>query len=217
MKKWLSGGSVLLCALAVACQGKVGASAGASTGGDVHAEGSGEVKTDGDAKPEAKPDAKPEAAPTTTAEAPPPPPDGTCAFRCYVAEGPTKVQLSPEEERRFRDAFATTMDQFRQCSAAHYGKWRRKSSPVLNLRFNFQGELADEGHDLTGYGNDSQHNCYATVPHTMPKVAGPPASTVRCSETCETPKTKTDKTPKGAKPPKAAPPAAPAPAPAAKP
>lgn len=213
MRTWLLGGACLLV-LATACQAKVGASAGASTGGDAHAEASGDVKSDGASKPEAKPDSPPPAATTTAAETPAPRPDGACAFHCYVAQGHDKVNIAAEDENRFREAFGATMDQFRQCSYAS-GRWRRKSSPVLNLRFNFQGELADEGHDLTGYGNDPQYNCFATVPHTLPKVAGPPATTVRCAETCETPKTqKAQANPRGNRGPKAPPPPAPAPAPA---
>jgi hypothetical protein len=114
------------------------------------------------------------------------------------------------------------MAQFRQCSAMH--NWRRRrGSPVLNLRFNFQGELADEGHDLSGYFGDSQYNCYASVPHTTPKISGPPASTVRCWEQCEQPKPQNAKPTPGRRgqpkpgPAPAPPPASASPPPAAKP
>ena len=85
--------------------------------------------------------------------------------------------------------------------------FHRRGSPTLNLRFNMKGELVDEGHDLTLYQEDPQHACYESVPMSTPKLSGPPASAVRCAETCVT--KKPEKGPKAPKNPRRGPPAPP--------
>ncbi len=111
---------------------------------------------------------------------------GVCPFHCYVAQGASRVAMAPEDEARIGQAFAETMGQFRSCGDGR--RYRRRSSPTVNLRFNAQGELAESGYDLESYVRDPDIGCYATVPRNLPTVGGPPSSTVRCAEVCERPK-----------------------------
>lgn len=111
---------------------------------------------------------------------------GVCPFHCYVAQGASRVAMAPEDEARIGQAFAETMGQFRSCGDGR--RYRHRSSPTVNLRFNAQGELAESGYDLESYVRDPDISCYATVPRNVPAVGGPPSSTVRCAEVCERPK-----------------------------
>jgi len=185
------------CAPRVAVRGSASANEmGAS--GYVENESKTETKTEtaaSDTKTETKAETKGDETPAPAAEAPAastPLPEG-CAFKCYVAAGYQKQPLPEADEARFRGVFGGTMDQLRACAGPR--GYRRKSSPTLNLRFNFQGELVDEGHDFTGYTNDANYGCYDRVPRSLPKTQGPAASTVRCSEICETKKKPAAKAP----------------------
>jgi hypothetical protein len=208
----LLGSAALLCAACAAS-----ASAKVNTGGDANAnaEASGETSgtaTPGPSAPQAPPPPTQTNATAFSAGPQSPGTYGVCPFRCYVAEGAKRVAMAPEDEARLGQAFAEPMGQFRACGEGRRYRHRR-SSPIVNLRFNAQGELAEEGYDLEAYVGDPEINCYATVPRTMPTVAGPPSSTVRCAEICERPKPppkapKAPKEPKGARAPKKAEPAA---------
>jgi hypothetical protein len=150
------------------------------------AETSVEAKTETQTETKSETKSEEPAAPVAEAPAPATPLPEGCAFKCYIAEGYQKQPLPEADEARFRGVFGATMDQLRACAGP--SGYRRKSSPTLNLRFNFQGELVDEGHDFTGYTNDPNYSCYDRVPRSLPKAQGPAASTVRCAEICETPK-----------------------------
>lgn len=179
-------GACLLCGACAA-----GASAKVSTGGeasgDVQADTTGDTSGGGATNNTSSPPA-PQAGnatafssgPSTSASY------GVCPFHCYLAQGASRVAMAPEDEARIGQAFAETMGQFRSCGDGR--RYRRRSSPTVNLRFNAQGELAESGYDLESYVRDPDIGCYATVPRNLPTVGGPPSSTVRCAEVCERPK-----------------------------
>ncbi len=199
--------AVALAPVLQGCAVKASASAKANTGGDLDAEGS--VGSGGAST--APPRTAPPPPPAETSAPATPAPAG-CAFRCYIADGPHRLPLLADDETRITQTFAPTIEAFRVCTGGR--GFHRKGSPTVNLRFNFQGELADEGHDLTDYYDDPAHACYEAVPKLIPKLAGPPASAVRCTESCVTKKSeKAAKAPgkkapggKGPRPPASPPP-----------
>jgi len=188
------------CAPRVAVRGSASANEMGASG---YVENESKTETKTETASDTKTETKGDEAPAPAAEAPAastPLPEG-CAFKCYVAEGHQKQPLPEADEARFRGVFGGTMDQLRACAGPR--GYRRKSSPTINLRFNFQGELVDQGHDFTGFTNDANYGCYDRVPRALPKTQGPAASTVRCAEICETKKKPAAKAPpaSGKKPP----------------
>ncbi len=179
-------GACLLCgACAASASAKV--NSGGEASGDVQADATGETSGSGGTGSTTSSPPAPQTGNATAFSAGPGAGSyGSCPFRCYVAQGASRVAMAPEDETRIGQAFAETMGQFRSCGDGR--RYRRRSSPTLNLRFNAQGELAESGYDLESYVRDPDIACYATVPRNVPAVGGPPSSTVRCAEVCERPK-----------------------------
>ncbi len=182
-------GACFLCgACAAGASAKV--NSGGEASGDVQADATGDTSTGGSGSGGSGVAPTPAAPQTGNATAfssgPAAGSYGACPFRCYMAQGASRVAMAPEDEARIGQVFAETMGQFRSCGEGR--RYRRRSSPTLNLRFNAQGELAESGYDLESYVRDPDIACYATVPRSVPAVGGPPSSTVRCAEVCERPK-----------------------------
>jgi hypothetical protein len=92
------------------------------------------------------------------------------------------VPVSGDDQARLSSAFGNTMNAMRQCTGN--GSWgRRLSSPVLNVRVNFKGEVTDVGVDTRGF--DEIDSCLSSVQRPLPGGAFAGPATIRCAEKCE--------------------------------
>ncbi len=173
---------ILVLTLLAACQANASVSAKANTSGDMKGEASGDMSDRGSSSPQ------------TTSTAPqqvtsPPPQQVTatgssCPFECFIADGASSLPVAADEQQRLHGAFATTMGGIQQCIGGS-GWSRRRSSPVLNVRVNFKGEVTDVGVDARGY--EMYDSCITGVSRPLPDGAYSGPSTIRCSERCVQP------------------------------
>ena len=162
-----------------------------------HASVSAKANTNGDATASAEMNETSSTPETTTSTAPAPTPvtakepaqattqvSSACPFECFIADGASQIALSAEEQQRLQGAFAGTMSGIHQCVGG--GAWqRRRSSPVLNVRVNFKGEVTDVGVDSRGY--DTYDSCIEGVQRPLPDGTFSGPSTIRCAERCAAP------------------------------
>ncbi len=172
---------ILVLTLLAACQANASVSAKANSSGDVKGEASGDMSSSG-------------SSPQTTSTAPqqvtsPPPQQVTatgssCPFECFIADGASSLPVTADEQQRLHGAFSTTMGGMQQCIGGS-GWSRRRSSPVLNVRVNFKGEVTDVGVDARGY--EMYDSCITGVSRPLPDGTFSGPSTIRCSERCVQP------------------------------
>jgi hypothetical protein len=129
---------------------------------------------------------------TTTAAPPPPPlqmqtavppsapPADACPLSCYEARGADKAPLTGEETTQLRSALEPIVSRMRQCVTPE--EWRRRGSPMMNLRLAPDGTLADFGVDPDEVRDslcleDAGRGASASV--TLPN-----RKVVRCRERC---------------------------------
>jgi hypothetical protein len=173
---------LFVLSLLTACQANANLSAKANTSGDVKAEGSADMSTHESSSPPAPQ--------TNEAVRSAPPPQqvtatgSSCPFECFIATGADSIPVTAEEQQRLHSAFVGTMGGMQQCVGGN-GWSRRRSSPVLNVRVNFKGEVTDVGVDARGY--DTYGSCLENVSRPLPDGTFPGPSTIRCSERCAAP------------------------------
>lgn len=167
-------------ALLTACQANANVSAKANTGGDVKGEASGDMSSTQSSPPPATTST---AAPVTASQ-PQQVTDtgaGACPFECFIADGADSIPVTAEEQQRLHGVFGGTMNGMRNCVGGS-GWTRRRSSPVLNVRVNFKGEVTDVGVDARGY--EHFDSCIEGVSRPLPDGTYSGPSTIRCSERC---------------------------------
>jgi hypothetical protein len=165
-----------------ACQASV--SAKANSNGDVKADADANMKSSDTHETMASKPPPAATGDTTTSSAPVSATASSCPFQCSVSDGADSTLVSADDLARYQQAFSGTISSMRQCIGGD-GWSRHRSSPVLNVRVNFSGDVTDVGIDTRGF--DNYDSCLAAVARPLPdgKFAGP--ADVRCAEKCERP------------------------------
>ena len=124
------------------------------------------------------------AAPTpqaVTAPAPPPPPrTDACPVTCFEPQGSLRVPVTNEELSQLRSALDPMLSRMHTCTSDE--DWRRRGSPVINLRIAPDGTLNELGVDPHHGLNSS---CFEEAGRSsLPSLSLPARHIVRCVERC---------------------------------
>jgi hypothetical protein len=171
----------LFAGLAPACHAEVHA----STAGDANAS----AKTDEPEMTVTETQAAP--APTTqaAAAAPEAPPPDACPLHCYAAWGAYRTDVTSGELSQLASALEPALSRMRACAGAEGTQtWRRRGSPVLQLRVEPDGMV----HEIDVDPHHSYEHARSCIDdaarETNISLAMPGRKTVRCNERCETPR-----------------------------
>lgn len=119
--------------------------------------------------------------PAPTTASPAAPPADACPLTCFEARGSERATLTSEEHAQIRSALAPTLARMRACTSPD--DWRRRGSPVINLRVAPDGSLVRLGVDPH---HDRESACMEDAANEVTlSVALPGRKVVRCVERCE--------------------------------
>lgn len=160
-------------------------SVNAKVRGDVNTGAGAEVSTK-ENPPEA-PAEPPPASPAPAQTAAPVAVASACPLTCYVAAGATHLAVTDQELEGLKGALGPMLGTMRGCVSPE--AWRRRGSPVLNIRIAPDGKIAEVGVD-PHHGHDAD-GCLANAALSTPNASFPGRTTIRCAERCEAPATAT--------------------------
>jgi hypothetical protein len=175
---------VLLAATSCSVNAKVRGDVNTGAGADVS------TKENPPEPPAEPPPASPQpaqtAAPAPTQAAPV---ASACPLTCYVAAGASRLAVTDQELEGLKGALGPMLGTMRGCVSPE--AWRRRGSPVLNIRVAPDGKIAEVGvdphHDHDGDG------CFANAAQSTPNASFPGRTTIRCAERCDSPATTTSR------------------------
>jgi hypothetical protein len=108
---------------------------------------------------------------------------------CYVAQGAERVDLAQTEIDQLRGGLQPILSRMEACVGPD--EWRRRGSPILNLRIAPDGQVAEVGVDPHHYHAAGGCLEQAARGSDVPGVSLPGRTTVRCYERCVQPRTNT--------------------------
>ena len=125
------------------------------------------------------------AEPVTAAPATPPvaavaPRTDACPVTCFEPQGSMRVAVTNEELTQLRGALDPMLSRMHACTSDD--EWRRRGSPVINLRIAPDGTLSEVGVDPHhGLGS----SCFEEAGRSsIPTLSLPERKIVRCVERC---------------------------------
>jgi hypothetical protein len=112
-------------------------------------------------------------------------PADACPLSCFEARGSERANVTAEEQAQLRTALEPVIGRMRSCTSPE--EWRRRGSPVINLRLAPDGTLSDLGVDPH---HSHESRCVDESGRSGVSVSLPGRKVVRCSERCvrETPR-----------------------------
>ncbi len=129
----------------------------------------------------------PDVPPSTSASAAPAPastvpPTDACPLTCNEAHGSLSLALTPEEHAQLRSSLEPMLSKMRQCVSAE--EWRRRGSPVIQLRIGVDGTISEHGVD-PDHDHSINSNCFEDASRSVtPSANLPGRKSVRCREHC---------------------------------
>ena len=143
----------------------------------------GEIKASGDTNDRRNESPEPVAsspAPAPVVAAAPAPRTDACPVTCFEPQGSMRVAVTNEELTQLRSALDPMLSRMHACTTDD--DWRRRGSPVINLRIAPDGTLSEVGID-PHHGLAS--SCFEEAGRSSsPSLSLPERKIVRCVERC---------------------------------